>query len=164
MANLYLRVVLTTWVATCWADSPLRDFSKVEDRVDLLELNHKFDNQGRHVFSQVIAWERLPANGQYHVRAWKLIEKRESLTGWPVYNDMNQTWESHFVDMEIGGKLRVISSSLYRETFSQKDPESEDKKKLPHQLRLALNSGNSLWRKTADDPSKTVTKSETTRP
>jgi len=52
--------------------------------VDLIELNHKYAKEGKHTFSQVIFYERVPATGKYRVRDWVLVETQESLDRIPV--------------------------------------------------------------------------------
>ncbi len=61
------------------SNNRLHDMGHVSESVDLIELNHFYDRQGRHVYDQVIFYERLASTGQYRVRAWCLVEDRESL-------------------------------------------------------------------------------------
>lgn len=65
------------------------------ESVDLIEMNHKHDRTGKHTFTQIIFWERMPMNGKYHVRDWVLVDDRESLCGVPIKR--NDRWESTFV-------------------------------------------------------------------
>ena len=47
------------------------------EHVALIELNHFYDQTGRHVYDQVIFYERAPETGRFQVRAWCLVEDRE---------------------------------------------------------------------------------------
>ena len=60
--------------------------------VDLIELNHFYDRQGKHVYDQVIFYERHPGNGKYHVRAWCLVEDRESLNRRPLRDEVSNLY------------------------------------------------------------------------
>lgn len=126
MKYLFLLVVLGNPVP--WK-SPVREY------VHLLELNHKFDHKGHNTFSQLIIWERLPQNGKYVVRDWSILDSRESLSGFPVRNDKTGIYESSFVKNGVYYELR---SRLYRESFTQKDPEVENAKVWPKHLRKLL--------------------------
>ena len=43
------------------------------DEVDLVEINHFFDEQGRLVFDQVIFYDWCPEDSRYQVRDWRLL-------------------------------------------------------------------------------------------
>jgi len=103
------------------------------ESVDLIELNNKYSKDGKHTFTQVIFWERYPGNGKYHVRDWHLVDERESLSGYPVKR--NDRWESWFVKE---GKTHRVTSKLFKESFTQFDPEVEDKRKWPSGMRMPL--------------------------
>lgn len=104
--------------------------------VDLIELNHFYDKQARYVFSQVIFYERLAENGQFRVRSWALVNEQESLTRIPEYNPATEVVT---VTMKLPNDVVVrLKSRLFRETWTQNDPEKDDKLKLPEQYRLRL--------------------------
>lgn len=104
--------------------------------VDMIELNHYFNGKAQHVYSQVIFYERLAANGHFHVRGWALIEMRESLNRLPQYDPIA---DKVVVDMITSdGKYTRLESRLFKETWTQYDPERLDKDKLPEQYRLRL--------------------------
>ena len=44
------------------------------ESVDLIELNHFYDEQGRLVFDQVIFYDWSAADARYNVRAWRLVK------------------------------------------------------------------------------------------
>ena len=57
------------------------------DTVDVIEVNHFYAENGRHVFDQVIYWEWIGRESRYHVRGWRMLKgdrQRPSRckTGW----------------------------------------------------------------------------------
>ena len=48
------------------------------DRLDLVELNHFYDEQGRLVFDQLIFYDWSPEDARYQVRAWRLVKSCRS--------------------------------------------------------------------------------------
>jgi hypothetical protein len=107
------------------------------EQVDLIELNHFYDPQGRHVYDQVIFYNRHPATGKYHVRAWCLVEDRESLSRRPVYQVSTGLYRVDWLDSDQQ-VLRCVQSRLHRESWSHVDPERVDKKKYDERLRFSL--------------------------
>lgn len=101
--------------------------------VDLIELNHKYAKEGRHTFSQVIFYERVPATGKYRIRDWVLVETQESLNRIPVLR--NGVWETCFVRDDI---TYHVKSKLFRESFTMTDPENDDAATWPKHLRRLL--------------------------
>jgi hypothetical protein len=105
----------------------------IREHVDLIELNHKHDERGCHTFSQVIFWERSVANGKYRVRDWVMVDDRESLCSVP--SKQGGIYVSTFVR---NGIFYSVRSLLFRESWTQTDPEIEDSKKNPKHLRRLL--------------------------
>jgi hypothetical protein len=121
----------------CGSSGRSLDFGQITETVDLIELNHFYDRQGRHIYDQVIFYERLAGNGEYRVRAWCLVEDRESLNRRPQWIASNDMYQVDWLDSDHG-VLRTIRSRLYRESWSHVDPERQDKKHLEERYRLAL--------------------------
>jgi hypothetical protein len=107
------------------------------ERVDLIELNHFYDPQGRHVYDQVIFYNRHPGSGKFQVRAWCLVEDRESLNRRPIFQVETGLYRVDWLDSDQQ-VLRRIESRLHRESWSHVDPERMDKKKHDERLRLSL--------------------------
>jgi len=116
--------------------TPLSQRLSPVEHVDLIELNHYFDNRARHVFSQVIIYERWAHNGEFHVRFWALIEERESLNRIPI-QDFHANKVTVWIKLNNGVTTR-LESRLFKETWTQHDPEKRDKDVLPEQFRLRL--------------------------
>jgi hypothetical protein len=45
--------------------------------VDMVELNHSYDDKGKLMYSQVIAWEWCPQKKAYVVCQWWIVEKED---------------------------------------------------------------------------------------
>jgi hypothetical protein len=108
-----------------------------EEYVDLIELNHFYDHQGRHVYDQVIFYEQPPETGRFQVRAWCLIEDRDNLSRRPVKNVETQLYQVDWFDNDQR-LVRKITSRSFRESWTQIDPERANKKILEERSRIAL--------------------------
>lgn len=116
---------------------PCQLASDTYEYVDLIELNHFCDKCGRLVFEQVIFYERTPTNGKFQVRAWCMVEDHKDLTRRPVKNEQTGLYQVDWYDSDK--KLqRKITSRLYRESWTQVDPEVANKKVHPECLRIGL--------------------------
>ena len=109
----------------------------IEERVDLIELNHYFDTKGRLVFEQVIFYERAPETGRFQVRAWCLVEDRECLNRRPIKNVETGLYQVDWFDTDHRVRRRLISG-LYRESWTKDDPERLNKRVHDPRLRIDL--------------------------
>ena len=106
--------------------------STVRQRVDMIELNHFVDEDGREVFRQVIFYEWSKQHKRYHVRAWRLVKKPSQLPQRRWNPAIYQcTWHDD-------GLLRQVWRPTMRETWTQKDPERVNRKLLPEDQRVPL--------------------------
>jgi hypothetical protein len=88
--------------------------------VDMIEHNH-CNVYGSSEYSQVILWEWCPLYRRYDVVGWFMVEdKRWSVT---KYGD-----RSIVKLVTRDGSVLVFSTSIMRETWTQVDPERENKK------------------------------------
>lgn len=102
------------------------------EAADVIELNHFFDGDGRPVFDQVIFWQWHADESAYRVRAWRLW-KSPAQTPWRDWSVGGYT--TAWFD---GDRLRVIRGTSFRETWTQHDPELEDRAFLPAHERRGL--------------------------
>lgn len=104
----------------------------VRQRVDLIELNHFVDEDGREVFRQVIFYDWSKTHRRFHVRAWRLIKRENQLP--------QRRWNpSHYqCSWHDDGILRQVWSSSMRETWTQQDPERVNRGLLPEDQRVPL--------------------------
>lgn len=101
-------------------------------RVDLIELHHSYDEVGRHVFDQLVFYEWSHKRGTYRVIAWRMV-KREAQLPKRTFTPLGYRclWQDD-------GVLREIWSPLFRETWSQFDPERANRKVFPEAGRPEL--------------------------
>lgn len=107
------------------------------EHVDLIELNHFYDRAGRPVYDQVIFYERAPETGRFQIRAWCLVEDRELLNRRPVKNEETGIYQVDWFDTDQRLR-RKITSRLYRESWTQVDPERVNKRVHDERLRISL--------------------------
>lgn len=112
-----------------------RTRGEINERVDLIELNHHYDDLGRHNYDQVIFYEWCPEFKRFHVIAWCLVEDDDHRipVRLPGSGDYRVRW--HDRDAKA---MRVVKASLFRETWSQVDPERANKRFLEEKYRLSL--------------------------
>ena len=109
----------------------------IEEPVDLIELNHFHDPCGRHVYDQVIFYNVAPETGKFHVRAWCLVEDRETLSRRPLMDPKTAIVRVEWWD-DQQQIMRRLSSKQYRESWTQVDPERSDRACWDERLRLSL--------------------------
>ncbi len=130
LASYFLCLII------CATISPKGNHS-VDEYVDLIELNHFYDQLGRPVYDQVIFYERAPETGRFQVRAWCLVEDRETLNRRPIRNHETQLYQVDWFDTDQR-LLRKITSGLYRESWTQIDPERVNKRVHDERSRIAM--------------------------
>lgn len=124
------------WVALLWCTAGVISGSRnVSEQVDLIELNHWYDNLGRHAYDQLIFYQWSPDYRRYHVIAWCLVENDLSRvpTKLPDVDQYIVNWYDR--DAKVH---RQVRANLYRETFSQVDPEKLNRKYLDEKYRTSL--------------------------
>lgn len=99
------------------------------DSVDVIEVNHVYDDCGKHCFDQLIFWEWIPELKRYVVVDWRM--NRASV--YPRF-DSGQ-WVILFFDYDSLRQIRAISTA---ETWTQHDPEIADRDFLPKHHRRKL--------------------------
>lgn len=109
----------------------------IKERCDMMELNHYYDKSGKHIFDQVIYWRRRPQDGKYEVREWVLVEDRESVNNRPRKNENSGLWESYYKRSGDDYYL-IVRSPIFKESHTMYDPERENKKITPENLRMGL--------------------------
>jgi hypothetical protein len=104
----------------------------VNDQVDLIEVNHFYDDQGRLVFDQVIFYDWSGIENRYQVRAWRLLKHNAQI---PRRNWRSGEFESIWHDGDV---LRRVRTKVIRETWTQFDPEILEREYLPKEHRREL--------------------------
>jgi hypothetical protein len=104
----------------------------VSDRVDVVELNHVYDADGRRVLSQLIFWEWNTRLARHQVVAWRLWKRGQPH---PLCDPQGGEHHLLFHDNQV---LRVVHARAYRESWTQYDPEIADRGRLPQNQRRGL--------------------------
>jgi hypothetical protein len=102
------------------------------DHVDLVEVNHVYDLEGKPVLVQAVFYEWRPVQGEYHVRAWRLLKSNDQR---PTRDFVRGDWAMIFHD---GGILREVRAAAFRETWTQYDVERYERDRLPQEYRIGL--------------------------
>ncbi len=100
--------------------------------VDLIELNHFVDDEGREVFRQLVFYDWSDTDRRFNVRAWRLVKHENQLP--------TRHWnpDRHECKWHDDGLLRRVSAPQMRETWSQQDPERINRKHFPEKERVPL--------------------------
>ena len=101
----------------------------VHDHFSVLELNHLYDHNGNHVFSQVLFMDFNGRESRYEVQAWRLTDPR-----YGPRKTANGA-EAIFHDK---GTLRKVTADSVRESWTQDDKELLDRNHLPPERRREL--------------------------
>lgn len=102
------------------------------ESVDVIEVNHFYDEQGRLVFDQAIFLDWSEAECRFNVRAWRLVKAASQL---PLRDWDGAGYFAHWLDGEV---LRRIHATAIRETWTQADPELAEREHLPKEKRRDL--------------------------
>ena len=111
--------------------TPQEDVAR--ETVDLIEINHFYDEHGRLVFDQVIFYDWSQDDARYMVRAWRLVKNPAQLPqrDWKGSGGYLAVWQD-------GELLRHVRSQSIRETWTQYDPELVEREYLPKERRKEL--------------------------
>jgi hypothetical protein len=110
--------------------SPVEDVA--HDRVDLIEVNHFYDAQGKHVFDQLIFYDWSPSQVRYNVLAWRLYKHPTQI---PQRSWRQRDYVARWMD---GMVLREVRAETIRESWTQYDPELVERAYLPKEQRREL--------------------------
>jgi hypothetical protein len=106
-----------------------------EEKVDLVELNHFHDDQGRPVFDQIIFYDWSPTDGRYQVRDWRLLKSNDQI---PLHSSRDREFFAVWNDFKSQDALRSTKARMVRETWTQYDPELVEREFLAENKRRKL--------------------------
>ena len=104
-----------------------------EDRCDVAEINHFFDENGRLVFDQWIYYCWCDHAERHQVIAWRLHKVPDQ---WPRRDFDRGGWRVIWMDAEQ--QLRYVRIGNVKETWGQEDPELVERKELAREHRREL--------------------------
>jgi len=110
--------------------APREDIAR--ETVDLIEVNHFYDEHGRLVFDQVIFYDWSKDDARYMVRAWRLVKNPAQL---PQKDWKDGSYTSVWQDGEL---MRHVKAKAIKETWTQYDPELAERDFLPKERRKDL--------------------------
>jgi hypothetical protein len=127
--------ILAPWLfllATGVGPGVVADRVTAKQRVDLIELNHFVDQEGREVFRQVLFYDWSPSHRKFIIREWRLVKSDSQL---PRRHWSPPRYQCVWHD---DGLLREIWSPSFRETWTQQDPERQNRKLVAEEARRPL--------------------------
>lgn len=104
----------------------------IEDRVDVAEVNHFYDENGRLVFDQLIYYRWCDEACRFQVVAWRLLKHPSQM---PVRDFRRGGYSAAWVD---GETMRLLRHGSVRESWTQFDPELVERSILPRESRREL--------------------------
>ncbi|MFN0055816.1 MAG: hypothetical protein ACKV0T_27040 [Planctomycetales bacterium] len=123
---------LTLCLAVCGANVS----TKIpEERVDLIEINHFHDDQGRPVFDQIIFYDWSPLDRRYQIRDWRLLKNPNQV---PLRTAREGEYVAVWTDFKSRDAIRKTQAKLLRESWTQYDPELVEREFLPEGKRRKL--------------------------
>lgn len=105
------------------------------DQVDMIEVNHFYDDQGRLVFDQLIYYDWSPTHSRYQVRDWRLLKSPAQV---PLRDWRDGGYVSEWQDFKQRNGLRRVKAKSVRETWTQYDPELVEREFLAQEKRAEL--------------------------
>jgi len=128
---MQLMAVCALTIASSLGLQPKEDVKS--DNVDLIEVNHYFDANGKHVFDQMIFFDWCNKSRCYQVRAWRLIKK-------PNQRPTRSNRKFYQVVWQDGEVIRRVRTKFVRSTWTQYDPEVVERRHRRRNRRPELNS------------------------
>jgi len=99
----------------------------IRDRATRLETNQYFDENGRLIFTQIIAWD------EEHVFVWRMLKEQ--------VQSVQRVNGGYYFPFDDNGIQREIWSLSHSESWTQVDVEVEDRSTLPVEQRRRLRQG-----------------------
>jgi hypothetical protein len=113
----------------------------LRDHVDLIEINHVYNDLGQPVFDQLIFWEWCSAAARWQVRAWRMAKGAGIDRAVPL---PERDWQrgGYVLLWRDGDRLRIVRAAAVRETWTQYDPEMVEREVWPVDRRRGLRMGH----------------------
>jgi hypothetical protein len=119
--------------AALWGLNPTSDF--LDETVDLIEINHFHDDEGRPLFDQVLFYDWSNEHGRYQVRDWRLLKSIHQV---PLPSAREREFIAVWNDSKLRDTLRATKAKIVRESWTQYDPELVEREFLPEHKRRKL--------------------------
>lgn len=124
---MYIRNIL---FMTCAVLEAGRGHQAKRYHFDVIELNHKCDEYGRHCYDQIILWNWKPEVQEHHVEGWWLVDVN-------ILNMYPRRKPSEFIVYKKGlfDRCYAVVGKVFIETTTVYDPERMDKEHWDERLR-----------------------------
>jgi hypothetical protein len=106
----------------------------IEDRVDVIEINHFVNDCGAVQLDQIIFYDWSTSQDRYLVRAWRTLKDPAQL---PMKLP-NGTYQASWHDSRDGNVLRKVTARSVIETTTTYDPETVNQEYLDRNARREL--------------------------
>lgn len=114
----------------------------LREHCDLIEVNSMYDDQSRLVFTQLLFYDWHSDAARFNLVAWRMVKPahsdKQSVSQplmLPRYSHAHGEWICEWLDGDV---WRRVSATNARETWTQFDPELEDREWLPKEKRKEL--------------------------
>ena len=104
------------------------------DRVSLIEDNRLYSDNGDPVFRQIIFWDWFYDLGEFHVVAYRVVAFD--------YHSIQIGSDGCTVIICVNGDLIRVRSDHFRRTWTQTDPEVDDRQRFPMEFRRGIGGAN----------------------
>ena len=104
----------------------------LEDRADVVEVNHYYDKHGELVFDQLILWRWCGADCDHRVFAWRIVKSSQQM---PLRDYHRGGWVVLWQDQQ---EVRRVRADSFRRTWTQHDPELLDREHVQQGHRRGL--------------------------
>jgi hypothetical protein len=122
-----------TTIAFCLATTGFNPQQHVvRDRVDLIEVNHFYDEKGKLFLEQLIFYDWCPKTSHYNIRTYRLLKDPLEVPR------RNYEDRGYVVIWREGPAVRKVYATAVRESWTQYDPEIAERRHLPKDQRKSL--------------------------
>lgn len=97
-----------------------------------IEINHRYDDMDRHCYDQVLLWDWNAEYRRYDVQAWFLLSNNT------LHERPRKVGDYYIIDLTRDGKSYKIKSKIFRETWTDTDPERDNKNLMDEKFRRGL--------------------------
>jgi hypothetical protein len=119
-----------------WGLNPSNE--PLNETVDLIEINHFHDDQGRPLFDQLLFYDWSDEQGRFQVRDWRLMKSNHQV---PLPSARDGEHVAVWSDCKSRDMIRATRARIVRETWTQYDPELAEREYLPeHKRRKLINA------------------------
>jgi hypothetical protein len=124
---------IATTVAVCLITAgSSSNLDVLNEKVDLIEINHCYDEKGQLVFDQLLFYDWCPLKSHYDVRDWCLLKSPLQIPR------RNQETGGYVAMWRDGSVLRKVHAETIRESWTQYDPEIREQQYLPREQRRSF--------------------------